>query len=219
MYIMCFCVFGYYTRERGKGRRRRRCMDLVYSRQVTVWCIVCASWAKFVFLQYIHVLQCVSTCVLVNFTLTDWIGFIIWKCSTQEVCTHPIPPTVDSSIRCRWVWRPSRRTSVYSWESRSRRPPPLLLYSFTDVFSRIRYNVPQNASLGTGQHLPLALVILYCILVNQQPSSETPSIRFVQSWRKRFCLRVWYKDTTNFPSSYAHLWFPSEMRESYTGCN
>ena len=43
------------------------------------------------------------------------------------------------------------------------------------------------------------------VLVDQQPSSETPSIRFVQSWEKRFCLWVWYKDITSFSSSsHAH---------------
>ena len=53
--FVCLCICVSHTGER-KGERRRRYMDLVYSRQVTVWWIVCTSWAKFV-APAIHVLR------------------------------------------------------------------------------------------------------------------------------------------------------------------
>ena len=71
-----------------------------------------------------------------------------YQSAVHYIKAHTLPHHL-SSIRSRWVWRPSQTTSVYSCESSS---PPLLLkrswFLKADVFSRMRHNISENTHLG-----------------------------------------------------------------------
>ena len=100
---LCICVSVYHTQER-KGEKKK----------IHGSCIQQTSHSLMNCLSFVS--KICSTC-----NTCSWIYTIKVQYTRS---THPTPPRVHSSIRSRWVWRPSQTTSVYSCQSTSQ---PLLL--------------------------------------------------------------------------------------------